>query len=343
MTPVYFPGWILDAEVSAEFSYSNVERTASGIIHDSYLPGSDYQVLSWTSNFPKEIDTVDPVPFTKDLEVQHGMEISCLPFTISPFAGLDLAKSMSSRDATIDEDGLRFDPKSLKTNLVAAYPVLFPLYLAQYQSPVPEGQQLVTVFIEAFGHNGRIRAERRDLGKELREIMPGAPQMFIDFTHEMDDVDIANLRGEPSPFFNVAGFLTPERRAIAPAAAEWLNRLIITHEAGPTLVEKSGIITSDDDPRIRPCSFEERTRNMEWMLLSGEMESMKRVVTSMKETHENGRIVHVGSKTATPQDIFDATIKSLQSRIEEIETQRKENTPPWWKEWLDISSKKKSK
>ncbi|KAF5381989.1 hypothetical protein D9615_004327 [Tricholomella constricta] len=335
ITPVYFPGWIIDAEVSAEVSYENVQRTTSGIIHDSYLPGSDFRVLSWVSYFSRQLN-IDPVPFTKDLEVQHGVEVSCLPYTISPFSALDMAHSMSYRDAIIGDD-LRVSPKSITTNLLAAYPVLFPLYLAQYESPSPGEQKMVTLFIEAFEHKGRIRAERPDFGSDLREMLPMAPQAFVDFTHALDDVDVQILRGMPTPFFSLAGFLTPERRAIVPVAADWLNNMIVRHDAAQTLVEESGTITPDDDPRIRPFSREERSKNMEWMYLGGEIEMMRRVITSMKETHEQGRILVVGSKKPFPQDVFESTVNNLQSKIEELETKRSETTPAWWKEWLEMS------
>lgn len=58
------------------------------------------------------------VPFTKDLEHQYDTEISCLPYTISPFSALDIARSWSYTEVTVDEN-VRFSPRSLKPELVS--------------------------------------------------------------------------------------------------------------------------------------------------------------------------------------------------------------------------------
>ncbi|KAF8071981.1 hypothetical protein FPV67DRAFT_1483379 [Lyophyllum atratum] len=338
ITPVYFPGWIIDGQLSAEISYEDVQRTTSGIIHDSYLPGSDFQVLSWVSYFSQRYQG-EAVPFTKELEVQHGTEVTCLPYTISPFAALDLVRSLSYRDATFQD--IRVSPKSINTHLLAAYPVLFPLYLAQYEFRIParDGKpRLMTLFIEASGSKGCIRSQSQHLGQDFRELLPSAPQSFIDWTHDMDDVDVQVLRGEPSPFFTLAGFSTPEKRGIAAVVAEWLNNAVVHYDAAPKLVEKSGMISSDADPRIRPFSPEEQAKNTEWMLLGVEIESTKRVIASMKDINiDKARVVVVGNKRAIPQDIFDNTINSLQSKINDLEAKRQETTPAWWKEWQEIS------
>lgn len=303
------------------------------------MPGCDFRVLSWVSYTSQALDHIEPVPFTEDLEVQYGTEVTCMPYTISPLSALDIAHSTYG-GVELAED-LRFAPKSVKTNMISAYPVLFPLYLAQYEFPSPGKPRLVTLFIEAGEPKGRIRAERLDLGSEIREMLPMAPQSFVEFTHEMDAIDVQVLRGEPPSFFSVAGFVTPDKRGIAQAASDWLNTQVLTHGAAPALAEKTGVITSDDDPRIRSLSFDEKMENTKWMLLSGDIASMKRVVEQMKETHAQGRIITIGGgKKAFPEDIFDTTISNLQSKIDELETRRRETTPSWWKEWLELSEKK---
>ncbi|GLB40458.1 hypothetical protein LshimejAT787_0803290 [Lyophyllum shimeji] len=338
ISPVYFPGWIIDTQLSAEVRYDDVQRTASGIIHDSYLPGSDFPVLSWVSYFPHG-SPVAAVPFTKDLEVQHGVEINCLPYKISPFAALDIARSLSYRDATIGD--VHFSPRSIETQLLAAYPVLFPLYLAQYElRTAPDAKpRFVTLFIEAFEAKGRIRAQASNLGRDLREMLPAfAPQNLVDWTQAIDAVDVQILRGQPGPFFTVAGFSTPERRGIGMALADWLNTLVVHHDAAPKLAEKSGTISSDADPRIRPFSPEEQARNTQWMLLGVEIESTKRVVSSMKDIDlDKAHIVVMGNKKGRSQEIFKSTISSLESKIQELEAKREESTPSWWKEWLEMS------
>lgn len=108
------------------------------------------------------------VPFTSELERQHDANVQCLPYSISPFSVLDIAKNWPHGDVEIG-DGMFFSPTSIKPTLVcssrlpylirlqpvrqiAAYPVLVPFYFAQYQTELPNlKQQLdVTIFIEAF-------------------------------------------------------------------------------------------------------------------------------------------------------------------------------------------------
>lgn len=100
-------------------------------------------------------------PFSPALTRQHDLDISCLPYDISPLDLIGRARDMSFGPTEIDEN-FRFDPRSIKFNLVcftyestflsnrlqvAAYPVLLPVYLLQY---APVGlQSRVTVIVEA--------------------------------------------------------------------------------------------------------------------------------------------------------------------------------------------------
>ena len=131
--------------------------------------GSDFKVLSLIPLLSRPRKPSDAVPFSDELRYQYDTEVSCLPYTISPFAVLDAASSLSPMDAKVD-DGLRFIPTSITPNLVrpdtlfvtfvqrpimsqiAAYPVLVPLYLAHYEYTLP-GIALTrsfTMFIEAY-------------------------------------------------------------------------------------------------------------------------------------------------------------------------------------------------
>ena len=109
---------------------------------------------------------MEAVPFTQDLRQQFDLEVSCLPYTISPFAMLDIAHSLPLQYLKVD-DHLSFKPTSIKPNFVrpdlspllypltdpqfAVYPVLIPLYLAQYEYQIPgtDNVRTHTLFIEA--------------------------------------------------------------------------------------------------------------------------------------------------------------------------------------------------
>jgi len=261
--------------------------------------------------------------------VQHGAEISCLPYTIHPFAALDIAQAVSDRDITIS--GVpRLSPSSIEPQLFAAYPVLIPLYLAQYEVLVPGKPQNITFFLEAFEPHGRIRVEQLDFViEEMRKFLP---QRVM---NTLKETDVLCVRGSPSRFFRVSGFHVPDGRGAAEAIAYWLDDAVSNLGARTALVKRSTPFPSDD-PRIRPLLFEERKINQRWMTIGSEIESTRRILSSMKSSQG---AINTG---ADSQGIFDSTISSLESKIAAYEEQRTRSSPAWWKEWLDLESAGKS-
>ncbi|KAG6842289.1 hypothetical protein C0991_010577 [Blastosporella zonata] len=297
---------------------------------DSTFIGSDFRVLSWVSyGSDSSLDTT--VPFTEDLKHQHGVDVTCIPYTISPFAGLSMADAAT--ESILLKNDLSMVPKSIDTHLFAAYPVLFPLYLAQYEYPVPGKERLVTLFIEASEPNGRIRSEKLDTGSDVRGMFPLAPKSFVDFTHALDEVDVPCLHGDPAPFFRLFGFQLPsEKRDLSRTLRRQLDEAVVSHGMGPKLVEESGIISSSDDPRIRPYTMEERENVREWLSLSQQIESMSRVAESIRKTHD----LTIANDKEFPQEVFNKTIESLESKIAELQAEQKATTPEWWKDWQNI-------
>ncbi|KAG6813910.1 hypothetical protein H0H92_005759 [Tricholoma furcatifolium] len=219
-------------------------------------------------------------------------------------------------------------------NKFAAYPVLIPLYLAQYKLELAGNREkFVTLFIEASTPNGRIRCEKLSITNELKSF-PDAPKHLVDMAHAFDELDITRLRGEFAPFVHAFGFHVSGKRGVGTTINDWINNAIVSHDAGPLLVEKSGIITSDDDPRIRPCTLEERRSVEKWLLLSQEIQSITRVAGSFRATNEAAR----SQGGVVPQDLFDNTIKTMEQKIAELKAEQDEITPSWWKEWKQSSN-----
>ena len=103
----------------------------------------------------------------------NGDEVQCPPFTVSPFRLIEAARSLPLADANIFI--IRYEPSSIRDSMVsqahqvcafrapiaymlpfgkmAAYPVLFPIYLAQFtvQTRVNGRQQdyVLSSYIEA--------------------------------------------------------------------------------------------------------------------------------------------------------------------------------------------------
>jgi hypothetical protein len=91
------------------------------------------------------------LPWSEDLATQHGQSIKCLPYMLSPLPLLDKLKSMDHAQCKVSDNLRIVEPHSSRTRLVsitftgvhvtpltghpvqsAAYPVLLPVYLAQY-------------------------------------------------------------------------------------------------------------------------------------------------------------------------------------------------------------------
>jgi len=334
--PVYFPVWIIDAEIEVDFSYGNHDTQRRSIVGmlDSYLPGSDFKVLSLVPLLSRPRKSSDAVPFTDELRYQYGTEVSCLPYTISPFAALDMASSLSPMDAKVDDD-LRFIPTSITPNLLAAYPVLVPLYLAHYEYTLP-GIGLTrscTMFIEAYKPKGRIMAEQFGplSGKELRQLLPRAPSAFMEFTHMVDNIPVATLRGMPNHFINIVGLLTPERRDLTRKVLLWLESFLSTPGTATTLASESSALVSVEDVRVREYTREERYAAVSWIKLGAELASVKMLAETMANSEAPAAIGPDSGK------IMEGALNSLKSKIDALEAKRTESVPIWWKKWRETS------
>ncbi|KAH9944594.1 hypothetical protein B0H21DRAFT_694880, partial [Amylocystis lapponica] len=139
---VYLPAWIINAEIQADGwlssettgecgSMSRMPSSLTHLILELHVECFAHDPLSHFVFRPKELNAKRVVPWSENLVHQHGSEVLCLPFTHSPFALLDAARSLSFKRATVSKR-FRFDPPTVKANFFAAYPILIPVYLARY-------------------------------------------------------------------------------------------------------------------------------------------------------------------------------------------------------------------
>ena len=59
----------------------------------------------------------DSLPWKPSLATQHDMPVQCLPFQISPLPILEKIRNLNTREGIIN-DGLRFDPSTVRFNFV---------------------------------------------------------------------------------------------------------------------------------------------------------------------------------------------------------------------------------
>jgi hypothetical protein len=112
------------------------------------VSGSDFKVLSLTPLLSHPRNPSDTVPFTDDLRYQYDTEVSCLPYTISPFAAPDIANSLSPMDAKVDDD-LRFIPTSVTPNVVRHH-TLFQIIL--FGDSLRPSLQLIPFWCHSIWH-----------------------------------------------------------------------------------------------------------------------------------------------------------------------------------------------
>jgi hypothetical protein len=112
-------------------------------------------------------------------------------------------------------------------------------------------------------------------GEELRQLLPHAPSAFMSFTHMVDKIPVATLRGMPSHFINMTGLLAPGRRDLAHKTFVWLESFLSTPGTATKLASESSPLVSVEDLRVREYTREERHATVSWMKLGAELASVK--------------------------------------------------------------------
>lgn len=72
------------------------------------------------------------VPWTNSLRRQHNLDISCPPFTLTPFSVVDAARCFLESNTDITDDTKLLDPKSLKISLVRVNAPHYLTYLSDF-------------------------------------------------------------------------------------------------------------------------------------------------------------------------------------------------------------------
>ncbi|KDR76210.1 hypothetical protein GALMADRAFT_156320 [Galerina marginata CBS 339.88] len=338
---VYFPAWIINAEVeAAEMTYENSRQKGNAIFRNTYVPGSDVPFLSAARLWPRELDTVEPEPFAEPLLTQHGEEVQCIPFTTSPFSILDIAASSKDSSWSITRD-LQVSPSSLKTSLFSAYPVLLPLYLAQYKVESTEtSQDSVTFLIQAHSDSGAIMTER------LQDLDEGPGIAFkalneFGLTTEFDlDSEVLNLSFLTQSRVRLDGVWLRPSSDTAHMIADWLDNRMGLHRNIEKLAS-IGQLESDDDPRIREMTSEEQNSLDQYFNVTTELTTLRRIYDAMANAQEHNTVVLTTSEGRSSKlERDDEATASLKPRLNELQQRREDLTPLWWREWEAASSSK---
>jgi len=337
---VYFPAWFVNGEVEADVTYKGIQSKETAWFENTYIPGSDMTVLSAAPLRCPFFKHTETVPFTKTLMHQHEEPVQCIPFSTSPFSILDVASSHPPSYSIMINEDLSINPSSVKTNLISAYPVLLPLYLAQYEMQTGQhgANNMITFLIQAHCEPASIMCENLS---RLNETSRKALEVFSEFVgHESSD----EIYTFPpiNPRVSIPDISMSPQRIISNSIKEWLEELLGSSSNIEKLAESSlGVLAKgDEDLRIREMIAEERESMEKYTELTVPIMFSKRFMKTLNGQGERP-IVKIHFQNPQSQE-FDKELnempkKVIQQNLEQLEAQRAEVAPKWWMEWSSLN------
>ncbi|KAL7279217.1 hypothetical protein ACG7TL_007057 [Trametes sanguinea] len=223
---------------------------------------------------------------------------------------------------------------------IAAYPILIPGYLAQYNIDMPnpatrQNQEMtVSSFIEAHVPNGRSVIEVSPLAKEMFKFFNiPPPDLFINGQH-------APLTRSFACVYKVTGRHV-NNQLCRPVVEDWVNRAL-GRETPLQRYRDRFFGTSDSeairkvesqwaDPRIRPFDADERNANLEWLATGSDvfiLNSLLEVYNKKRDTPGEPQEVD-----GSDQETDDAELEWLKKQIVVAEHKREQKTPTWLAEY----------
>lgn len=193
-----------------------------------------------------------------------GNEIVEVPFTVPPFEFLDKLRYRIGNRASLN--GMRIDVSKWKDTLTAAYPIYFPIYVAEFEHTMADGNKR-TYNVVMDGHD--------DVMANCRTSFP--PPMEMRASGKMH----RNYWANPAPFLPSANFMIPaevwedpSRKNRSPAAyiAQYYKRWMSPNPDGNTIAASPTLSVAEadgkidwSDPRIQRWSGFEREENGQYM------------------------------------------------------------------------------
>ncbi|KAI8980204.1 hypothetical protein BD414DRAFT_516640 [Trametes punicea] len=339
--PAYLPAWIIDAELEATVwskkqdaddhfrkDVAQIQFSHSCFVH---TPLSALSLVT-----PRLLNT-GAVPWSEAMRRHEGQEVLCLPFSITPFHLPEAARSLSMADANI-AGVLRFEPSSVRETMMAAYPVLIPIYLAQYEVREIVGDKgqntTISAFIEAGIPNGR----------RMIEVLPDVELFFNIFNLPVPDLFIW---GRPATltrcFANVrsliANNVTLQHRTLV---EKWVDRAMTGGAAALQRYRDRYFGTSEAeaarkvdmqwaDPRIRPFEKEERSANLQWLSSGADLFLLRSMLQVYNSKRERGRVGQEADCNDTENPRGEEAVLVVRVRDPTALTRDIDNIPSWRK------------
>ncbi|KZT72997.1 hypothetical protein DAEQUDRAFT_808547 [Daedalea quercina L-15889] len=304
---------------------------------DRYMPGFVHEPLSRIALKSDMLMASAAVPFSDDLRTQHGQEIKCLPFTHTPFPLLSLCRQMSDTYWHVGPT-FRIKPSTVMATMMAAYPVLVPVYLVEHEL---QDTASFTVILEAADSWGyyinddyfRLLAQGRVSVPSTRattdSLLPVSPVInAIQYMKTFTNITIGPLAPKATIGItrdNVTGAVSKLINDIAfseGAMAAYENRFFSDSAARPSQP------IDWDDLRIREFTMGEVWMNSMWAKLDAQRHGIGQLLRRVKEhSDESGQ-----GERVLPSP--------LRSAHEWIDKETNDDRPAWLKQWHNRPDKK---
>ncbi|KAL7418333.1 hypothetical protein Q5752_006791 [Cryptotrichosporon argae] len=267
----YWPVWRVDymGEGKVHEAGGGRERLAWIGAREAYVPGNPFAPLSYLSfavpPLPDDLATYDPATDLAQLGAEYP--IVEVPFTVDALKFADKVRATIGRGREVE--GVRFELDGWRDTLLAAYPLMFPVYIAEFESSahvLGEDDRGFTVVMDAHD----------EVSTRCRVSFPPPPAMRESGRFEN------NYWVNPAPFtpmLNVLAGLPPSEHVhpgnLAPAFASayqaWMSpppsgsvvapspTLSVAETSATGAAGESGIDWADD--RVQPWHSAERDAN----------------------------------------------------------------------------------
>jgi len=297
------------------------------------MPGFSFDPLSTLSFSQPRLEEL-AVPFTPELQHQHGIDVACLPFSISPIPLPEVVKSMSPSQTKL-EDSITFSPKSFKFSMLAAYPVLLPIYLMRYDLQVPAVSETISFTCMVQAHSGDaltyIDTGAAEIGDLLRETSGVTPGSWLDkFSHAMDDIPTWEVHGTSYGFSSVGiPIIHPDLDPVNNAISTWMDEKIKSKSNMATLAEYG---VDMDHPCVRVYAKEEVDANRKFLAASAETfatHEFFRQASAEKIRSGELKFSADGKQAVRPELLLEF----LKKQVLAVEKQKDELKPQWLRDW----------
>lgn len=304
--PVYIPTWVVDSVLSFTSQIGESEHATSMHLRDVIVPGLHHHPISqWVKGFPDDIDLAKPFSgdYLEPLNDKH--EIIALPYTTTPLTIPQAISELPLGNVEISS-GWSIDPRSIKVKMLAAYPLLHPVFLAEFTME----ERHITVL--AHGHHDYFSVW-------------GHPSHPGEWVNSETEAMISYLR-------------TSESIIGGPGA---MLDFISSHTTSDNL-EKITRGLDMNDLRIQPLSSADSTRH--WMKLVAKVDEIKFIVENMTTPSASLIRIQVGpSLKAKKSRIEGSALRTpLEHKLEEMEAEMKDAKPEWLVRWDELNSNERS-